>query len=100
MVRYTGLIVGVLVVTSTAGAGAAAVRQLPPVDSSRRDSVWRLTTFVSRGIERRAKRPYFTRSSVSRRVSVSLPALIDPTAGPKSSVPFSKRKNRFCSVPT
>ena len=45
-------------------------------------------------------RRYLTRSSVSRRVSVSFPALIDPTAGPKSSVPFSMRKNRFCTVPT
>ena len=43
---------------------------------------------------------YWARSSVSRRVSCSVPARIEFGAGPNSSLPFSNLKNRFCSVPT
>src|ERR1700736_6706745 len=49
----------------------------------------------------RARRPaYSTRSSVRRRVSLSVPARPEFGAGPNSSLPLSKWKKRFCSVPT
>ena len=40
------------------------------------------------------------RSRVRRRVSASLPPRMELGAGPKSSLPFSNLKKRFCSVPT